>query len=145
MQSKSLTAVEKRSILYMMCLFVIILSYWIKATLKFFALQLYKLLEKGQENFRRLILLFCIISMGARRKILKFFIIIILAVFLLATGLTSVMYLAGNKNVAEVDSWAVADTGIVAADAVDTGVVVPTMTKEEAQKQLEQLLSGGKK
>jgi flagellar basal body-associated protein FliL len=39
--------------------------------------------------------------MTTQRKVLKLFIIIILAVFLLATGLTSVMYLASPKNSAD--------------------------------------------
>lgn len=86
--------------------------------------------------------------MTTQRKVLKFFIIIILAVFLLATGLTSVMYLAGNKNSADTTSWAdsLSWTDIVVeTPAIDTGKTLPTMTKEEAQKQLEQLLSGANK
>ena len=79
-------------------------------------------------------------------RVRKVLIIIILAVFLLITGLTSVMYLTGDTNSSDAQSWTVADTGIVATTGiVDTGKVIPTMTKEEAQKQLEQLLSGVKK
>ena len=42
--------------------------------------------------------------MTARRKVLKLFIIVILAVFLVSTGLISVMYLGNKKNSAETDS-----------------------------------------
>lgn len=86
--------------------------------------------------------------MTTQRKVLKMFIIIILAVFLLATGLTSVMYLASPKN--SVDQASGTDllswtTTVVETPAIDTGKTLPTMTKEEAQKQLEQLLSWNKK
>ena len=37
--------------------------------------------------------------MTARKKVLKFLIIIILAIFLLSTGLISVLYLGGSKNI----------------------------------------------
>jgi hypothetical protein len=85
--------------------------------------------------------------MTAQRKILKFFIIIILAVFLLSTWLVSVMYLAGKGGTTDVTSWADAlswtQTPLVEAPSIDTGKdLPPTMTKEEAAKQLQQLLSG---
>ncbi|MCX6822991.1 MAG: hypothetical protein NTX91_03245 [candidate division SR1 bacterium] len=87
--------------------------------------------------------------MTTQRRILKFFIIIILAVFLLATALTSVMYLAGKGPTTDVasgaDSLSGAQTSVVETPAVDTGKALPTMTKAEAQKQLEQLLGGKKK
>ena len=37
-------------------------------------------------------------TMSSKKTVLKVFIIIILAVFLLSTALVSVMYLSGNKN-----------------------------------------------
>lgn len=86
--------------------------------------------------------------MTTQRKVLKLFIIIILAVFLLATGLTSVMYLAGKWPTTDVAtgadsiSWIQA---VVETAAIDTSKVLPTLTKEEAQKQLEELLSGNNK
>ncbi len=86
--------------------------------------------------------------MTTQRKILKLFIIIILAVFLLATWLTSVMYLAGNKNSADTTSWADSlswTKTVVETVAVDTGKALPSITKQEAQKQLQELLSGVKK
>jgi hypothetical protein len=86
--------------------------------------------------------------MTTQRKVLKLFIIVILAVFLLATGLTSVMYLAGNNNSADTTSWADSlswvEIPVVETATVDTGKVLPTMSKEEAQKQLQELLSGVK-
>lgn len=83
--------------------------------------------------------------MTTQRKILKVLIIIIIAVFLLATGLSSVMYLVADKNPTDIDADMIAETGVVATDVVDTGKVIPPMTREEAQRQLEQLLSWNKK
>lgn len=86
--------------------------------------------------------------MTTQRKVLKLFIIIILAVFLLATGLTSVMYLAGKWPTTDVATWADSTSwiqAVVETAAIDTGKTLPTMTKEEAQKQLQELLSGVKK
>ncbi len=86
--------------------------------------------------------------MATRRKVLKFLIIITLAVFLLATGLTSIMYLVWPNNSANQSSgtdslsWT---TTVVETIANDDEKSTTTMTKEEAQKQLEQLLSGNKK
>lgn len=87
--------------------------------------------------------------MTTQRKVLKLFIIIILAVFLLATGLTSVMYLAGKGGTTDVATWADSTSWtdipvVVETAAVDTGKVLPTLTKEEAQKQLQELLSWNK-
>jgi len=54
--------------------------------------------------------------MSSKKTVLKVFIIIILAVFLLSTALVSVMYLTGNKN-------AVSETGDVASEGIiATGV-----------------------
>ena len=86
--------------------------------------------------------------MTTQRKVLKLFIIIILAVFLLATGLTSVMYLAGKWSPTDVTTWADSASwiqAVVETAAIDTGKVLPTMSKEEAQKQLQELLSWVKK
>lgn len=65
--------------------------------------------------------------MTARKKVLKFFIIIILAVFLLSTGLISVLYLGGNTSVSwtwDVLSWdVVAQTWMVATWIIEKKIV----------------------
>lgn len=51
--------------------------------------------------------------MAARKNVLKVFVIIILAVFLLSTGLISVLYLGWNKNApwtGDIASWDVIPT-----------------------------------
>lgn len=58
------------------------------------------------------------------------------------------MYLAGNKNSADTTSWADSlswTKTVVETVAVDTGKALPSITKQEAQKQLQELLSGVKK
>lgn len=96
-------------------------------------------------DWLRLILFFCILSMTTQRKVLKWFIIMILAVFLLSTGLVSVMYLANNGTTTDQLSWADSlpwtETPVVETAPVETGATLPTMTKEEAARQLQQLLS----
>lgn len=86
--------------------------------------------------------------MTTQRKILKGLIIIILAIFLLSTWLVSVMYLA-NKNTTgtwsletwvDLQSWTIVETGL--DTTVDTWKVLPTLTKEEASKELQNMLSG---
>ncbi|MCX6824726.1 MAG: hypothetical protein NTY80_00740 [candidate division SR1 bacterium] len=57
--------------------------------------------------------------MTTQKKLLKVFIIIILAIFLLSTGLISVLYLGGSKN-------ATPSTGDVVSGDVVSGDAVPT-------------------
>ena len=76
--------------------------------------------------------------MAAKKKVLKVFIILILAVFLLSTGLVSLLYLGGKNS---------AGTGEVLSGVVETTVdtetvELPTLTKEEASQQLKDSLSG---
>ncbi|MFA6256362.1 MAG: hypothetical protein WC606_04210 [Candidatus Absconditabacterales bacterium] len=84
--------------------------------------------------------------MSAQKKLLKFFIIIILAVFLLSTGLISVLYLGGKNTTngtGDVLSGDIIDSEVITGDTIDSGVVaLPTVTKEEASKKLQQTLSG---
>lgn len=90
-----------------------------------------------------ILFIFCIILIMTGTRLRKALIIIILAVFLLITGLTSVMYLTGNGGTATTDTGTIIDTWTT--PSVETWTVVKTMTKEEAKKALEQLLSGNKK
>lgn len=84
--------------------------------------------------------------MSARKSVLKVFIIIILAVFLLSTGLISVLYLGGSSNsnwTGDVLSWDVVESGISDALPLDSGVTeLPQITKEEAAQKMQALLSG---
>lgn len=54
--------------------------------------------------------IFCIILIMTGTRLRKALIIIILAVFLLITGLTSVMYLTGNVGTATTDTGTIIDT-----------------------------------
>ena len=67
--------------------------------------------------------------MTTRKKVLKFFIVLILAVFLLSTGLISVLYLGGAKNTSwtwDVLSWdASLQTGIDVTWSVATWTTSP--------------------
>ncbi len=73
--------------------------------------------------------------MTARKKVLKFLIIVILAIFLLSTGLISVLYLGWTKNTTwtgDVLSWTTLswntsstwtiDSWVIATKAVDTWI-----------------------
>ncbi len=87
--------------------------------------------------------------MSAKKKALKFLIIIILAIFLLSTGLISVLYLGGKGNsngTGEVLLWDAIESGIdvsTGSETIDTGAAqLPEMTREEAAKQIQQILSG---
>ena len=58
------------------------------------------------------------------------------------------MYLAGKWTTTDVATWADSTSwiqAVVETAAIDTGKTLPTMTKEEAQKQLQELLSWVKK
>ena len=88
------------------------------------------------------------------RSVRKALIVIILAVFLVITWLTSVMYLSGNTgtNTTGALSWDVVDswtavTWTVVTWTVDTSVATwktetPVLTPAEAQKKLQEYLSG---
>ena len=83
--------------------------------------------------------------MAAQKKVLKVFIILILAIFLLSTGLISVLYLGGKgtDGTGEVLSGAVETPVVTDTTSVDTGTVeLPTLTKEQASQQLKASLSG---
>jgi len=94
--------------------------------------------------------------MSARKSVLKVFIIIILAVFLLSTGLISVLYLWGKGDSTWtgdtlswditswtiVDSW-ISDTTSLDSETLDSGATeLPQITREEAAKKMQELLSG---
>ncbi len=83
--------------------------------------------------------------MSAKKSVLKIFIIIILAVFLLSTWLISVLYLWGNKNTANQDwslSWAVTESWITDETTGTVANELPEVSKEEATQKIQQLLSG---
>jgi hypothetical protein len=60
----------------------------------------YPAVLQGESSRRLICILFVYlyIPMATRKKVLKVLIIIILAIFLLSTGLISVMYLGGNTT-----------------------------------------------
>lgn len=62
--------------------------------------------------------------MTAKKKLLKIFIIIILAIFLLSTGLISVLYLGGNTTwTGDILSWdIVVETWTLDAEIIETWI-----------------------
>jgi len=56
--------------------------------------------------------------MASSKKILKISIIVVLLIFLLSTGLISILYLGGNKNVPEAEDM-ITDEMMIESDMED--------------------------